>query len=643
MAVGARLSAHMPGRERPYVGLRAPICLPVGGHIFTLGASFLWETLIGYEGIFCYFVPSKPIDMPFIRFIILLMLLLPMGAPGVAVCADEADSDTLQPYLQALRSDPDNAEALRAMGLHLLHHAAYDEARHYGLRLLSLGERGGEDAGFCTLWGHIVVALADTDTRNATASYAHLEQARVVAERTGDHGALMYIYNGFGNYALFINSDVYTAVSYYFHALDEARTAGDRRQYAILLANLSGAYYLQHDASGLQYAEEAIRIAREDDEPVPLFYGTMHAAHYYLMADSLTTRAREAVDALGRMYGQGGFESRSDLYLLRARLGEREGDTSRAYYNYARAMECFGTATGSTVMAVYLAYARLLRTDGHLDAAIRVLEYGVTGVDTVGNPLHRAQLMKELSLCYRRAKRYDEALRYAYAYEDNLERHFDAVRERATQETRIEHDIYSREQQIDRQRLEILDNRYKIALLSAGLGILFVALGMAWYSYKKKNRLYKAIVTQNREQLQREQALLQQIEALRADTAQPAPAPLSTDKQNDLMSRFTALMVERRLFTDPTLTVGAVAEALGTNRTYLSKAINESTGKTFTQLVNGYRIRQAVAELSDLSSDKPLKQISVDVGFSSLSTFYTLFQSTTGMTPARYRSKLKEV
>lgn len=581
--------------------------------------------------------------MRFIRFIITLILLLPTGLSGTAFCAGEADGDTLQPYLQTLRADPDNAGALRAMGLHLLHHADYEEARKYGLRLLSLGERGGKEADFCTLWGHIIVALADTDTRNATASYAHLEQARVVAERTGDHGALMYIYNGFGNYALFINSDVYTAVSYYFHALDEARTAGDRRQYAILLANLSGAYYLQHDASGLQYAEEAIRIAREDDEPVPLFYGTMHAAHYYLMADSLTTRAREAVDALGRMYGQGGFESRSDLYLLRARLGEREGDTSRAYYNYARAMECFGTATGSTVMAVYLAYARLLRTDGHLDAAIRVLEYGVTGVDTVGNPLHRAQLMKELSLCYRRAKRYDEALRYAYAYEDNLERHFDAVRERATQETRIEHDIYSREQQIDRQRLEILDNRYKIALLSAGLGILFVALGMAWYSYKKKNRLYKAIVTQNREQLQREQALLQQIEALRADTAQPAPAPLSTDKQNDLMSRFTALMVERRLFTDPTLTVGAVAEALGTNRTYLSKAINESTGKTFTQLVNGYRIRQAVAELSDLASDKPLKQISVDVGFSSLSTFYTLFQSTTGMTPARYRSKLKEV
>lgn len=109
------------------------------------------------------------------------------------------------------------------------------------------------------------------------------------------------------------------------------------------------------------------------------------------------------------------------------------------------------------------------------------------------------------------------------------------------------------------------------------------------------------------------------------------------------MTRFSALMEERRLFTDPSLTVAAVADELGTNRTYLSKAINESTGKTFTQVVNSYRIRQAMAEISDLEADKPLKQIAVESGFSSLSTFYVAFQSAVGMTPARYRSKLKEM
>lgn len=114
-----------------------------------------------------------------------------------------------------------------------------------------------------------------------------------------------------------------------------------------------------------------------------------------------------------------------------------------------------------------------------------------------------------------------------------------------------------------------------------------------------------------------------------------------TDKLNDLMTHFTTEMIENHLFTDPSLTVASMADRLGTNRTYLSKAINETTGKSFTQLVNEYRIRQAIAEISDLAANKPLKQIAVEVGFSSLSTFYNTFQASTGMTPARYRSQLK--
>ena len=108
------------------------------------------------------------------------------------------------------------------------------------------------------------------------------------------------------------------------------------------------------------------------------------------------------------------------------------------------------------------------------------------------------------------------------------------------------------------------------------------------------------------------------------------------------MSRFTLLMTEEKLFKDPNLTVSSVADKLGSNRTYVSRAINES-GKTFTQIVNDYRIREAIALISDIEAAIPLKQICGDVGFSSISTFYSTFQSVTGMTPARYRTQLKEM
>lgn len=102
-------------------------------------------------------------------------------------------------------------------------------------------------------------------------------------------------------------------------------------------------------------------------------------------------------------------------------------------------------------------------------------------------------------------------------------------------------------------------------------------------------------------------------------------------------------MMERKIFTDPGITINQVADMLGTNRTYLSKAINESTGKTFTQLVSEYRIHEAIALVSDLEQNLPLKVIATTVGFNSLSTFYSAFQSVTGMPPARYRAQLTQL
>lgn len=192
--------------------------------------------------------------------------------------------------------------------------------------------------------------------------------------------------------------------------------------------------------------------------------------------------------------------------------------------------------------------------------------------------------------------------------------------------------------------MELMDVRHKIVTLLIVVIAVFALLALTYINYRRKDRLYRAIVSQNSEYLAREQALIEQIEESRShhDTASSVP-PMSSGKVDGLMSGFTRLMLEEKLFTDPSITVGAVAERLGSNRTYLSKAINESTGKTFTQVVNEYRIREAVALISDLDANIPLKQVCADVGFNSLSTFYTSFQAGTGMTPASYRERVRNM
>ena len=91
------------------------------------------------------------------------------------------------------------------------------------------------------------------------------------------------------------------------------------------------------------------------------------------------------------------------------------------------------------------------------------------------------------------------------------------------------------------------------------------------------------------------------------------------------------------------ITKDKVAEILGTNRTYLSRIINEQSKLSFTHYVNRFRIEEAIRLLSDPTNETPLKAISTELGFNSISTFYNLFQSSVGMTPSQYRNKVMEL
>ncbi|MBQ9451064.1 MAG: helix-turn-helix domain-containing protein [Bacteroidales bacterium] len=105
-----------------------------------------------------------------------------------------------------------------------------------------------------------------------------------------------------------------------------------------------------------------------------------------------------------------------------------------------------------------------------------------------------------------------------------------------------------------------------------------------------------------------------------------------------LMTRITALMEERQLYLQPGLSLRDVAQALGTNVRYISDSINSSTGASFSDYVNGYRVRHAQALMKDRPS-MPLSAVATESGFSSESTFFRNFKVLTGKTPLQWLSE----
>ena len=121
------------------------------------------------------------------------------------------------------------------------------------------------------------------------------------------------------------------------------------------------------------------------------------------------------------------------------------------------------------------------------------------------------------------------------------------------------------------------------------------------------------------------------------------PSPDRDDhavRDAELFARIEYLMQTEGVYRQNDLTIERLAERLDTNRTYISRAINQQAGKTFSSYVNSYRIDEAVRRLSDVDDDTPLKALAQTLGYNHLQTFYTSFQSAIGMPPSKYREKL---
>lgn len=94
------------------------------------------------------------------------------------------------------------------------------------------------------------------------------------------------------------------------------------------------------------------------------------------------------------------------------------------------------------------------------------------------------------------------------------------------------------------------------------------------------------------------------------------------------------------MFKNPTLTLDALAEELGTNRSYLSIVINSRMQKGFTEYVNFYRVEEAKKLLRD--TDNKVSYISAESGFGSPQTFYSIFKNVVQLTPTEYRKTQKK-
>lgn len=236
--------------------------------------------------------------------------------------------------------------------------------------------------------------------------------------------------------------------------------------------------------------------------------------------------------------------------------------------------------------------------------------------------------------------------------------------QRLMRERNMQDSIEHKEQLAEVRMQKITDQRRMLAVVGSLAAVLLVLLIVIGLTLRSRNRMIKSIVEQNVKAVEKQKMAKQhiaqlerQLESLReapvsqggipagpaeptdSDGAQQAveagpPADKTSgqlldddERMQELYDRVCQVMENEKLYHEPKLTREKLAKLLGTNRTYLSTVIHDKSGMSYQQFVNAYRINEAIELLSDASqTDRPMKQLWSDLGFTSPSTFYKLFQ-----------------
>ena len=120
---------------------------------------------------------------------------------------------------------------------------------------------------------------------------------------------------------------------------------------------------------------------------------------------------------------------------------------------------------------------------------------------------------------------------------------------------------------------------------------------------------------------------------------QAAPVSSPEEAENklraDMMSQILQLIEDEELFKRKDLRMEDIARGLATNRTYISLLLNNFSGTSFTDLVNGYRIRYA-QQLMRENPGMHLDDVADASGFSSRTAFFRNFKAQTGLAPMEW-------
>lgn len=416
------------------------------------------------------------------------------------------------------------------------------------------------------------------------------------------------------------------ALEHYEEAYKAISTTGDTPNMTTILCNIASIYYNMRDSSGFRWARAAYELAQEDGMRayVKALSAILLAQMYYLKGDldaalSISDRVSHSIDLFPQF--------KSSLELLYADIFYEKGELGKADMYYQKAMRHEEQTDNGTNILVRLRYGTYLMGIHEPYKAKEILEQGLGISFEKKNMEFRNQLLYTLSEVNLELGDEKASLDYYKQYHASMDSISHVQKERAFQQYRL----LQQEHEIQNKEIELLKSNRRIILIASGALFLAVMAAALVIVNRRQNKSYRKLVEVH-------QQLLSRMESIRDAGMQQNAG--KNDQDSALWEKLEKLMNTEHIYRYHDISLDKIASMLGTNRTYISRIINNFSGTTFSNYIHNRRIEDASRILSDTGQDMPMKAIADILGYNSISSFYRAFLKETGVPPSKYREEV---
>ncbi len=199
----------------------------------------------------------------------------------------------------------------------------------------------------------------------------------------------------------------------------------------------------------------------------------------------------------------------------------------------------------------------------------------------------------------------------------------------------LQNDLYQFETEQHQNKINTLT---LVISIVAALSFILIFLLLVIVGKNKALRKAQTIVVNNDKEIIKLEQQTHTTETSNSEEPNKAAYSIPIDQKQQLLIEISHVFENLSIISDVDFSILKMAELVESNVKYVSTVINEKYGKSFKNVLNEYRVKEACKMLSDPNFEHyTIKTIYESVGYRNAASFIRAFKNIKGMTPSIYQ------